>query len=94
MFLETLIAANCIVNKVGCGESTSAYYQQSVELHDLKDKIENYGKYIVQDQDWLIYAATPMYAIAAKQSARIMINHNLMMNVDLNKSTLGLQWNY
>lgn len=94
MLLEALVITICANGYDGCSQSTSAYYQQSKELQDISKKVENIGKQITNDREWIIYIGTPAYAIAARKPAKILIYKGTTFNVDPWNKSVGLQWSY
>lgn len=94
MLLEAIIMTVCVSNQGGCGESTSAYYQQSQDLQRISKNAEKIGKHIVKDEEWLIFLAAPAAAIASHQPAKIFLYKGTTLNVDAYKSSAMLEWNY
>ncbi len=94
MFLEALVVTVCLQGAGGCSETTSAYYKQSVVLQDINRNIEDYGKRITRNNEWLVYAATPLYAIASQKPATIKVYKGTTISVDPWKQAVALQWNY
>lgn len=92
--LEALVITVCIQGYEGCSQSTSAYYQQSKELKAVKKNVENYGKKLARNNEWLVYAATPMYAIAMRKPAKILVYRGVTLNIDPWTETIGFQWTY
>jgi hypothetical protein len=93
VFLEALIISACVQGS-GCNESTSAYYKYNKDLQAARHNVEAYGKYLVKDNQWVVYAAAPVYAIAAGQTAHIKIYRAFMLNLNVKDQMMGIQWNY
>ena len=94
MLLEALVITVCVQGKNGCGESTSAYYEQSKELKELSKRVEKIGKKITEDNKWLVYLGTPVYALAAHQPAKVLLYRGTVLSIDPFHNGIGLQWNY
>lgn len=94
MFLELLIASSCIADNNSCGYATSAYYKSSQELQDLAKKIEQEGERIVHANEWVIWTATPMYAIASGQVARFNVYKNTTLGLNVKNPTILIELNY
>lgn len=94
MLLESLIVATCVSARSGCGEATSAYYQSNKDLQAMVKNAEKFGNRIIKGNEYIIYVATPLYAVAAGQSASFRVMSNMMLNVNVKQSSLGLQWNW
>jgi hypothetical protein len=94
MLLEALVIGICAQGYDGCSQSTSAYYQQSKELQQVSKNVEEYGKKITDNNSWIIYFATPAYAIASRRPAKVLIYRGTTFNVDIWHQSVGLQWSY
>jgi hypothetical protein len=94
MLLEALVITVCVNGYDGCSQSTSAYYQHNKELQAISKRVERYGKELTKNHEWLVYAATPIYAIASQKPAKFMIYKGTTLNVDPWKQSLGIQWSY
>lgn len=94
MLLEALVITVCTQGYDGCSQSTSAYYQQSKELQAINKRVEQLGKDITHDREWIIYIGTPAYALLAKKPAKILIYKGTTFNVDPWNQAVGLQWSY
>ena len=94
MLLEAMIAATCISERNGCGEITSAYYESNKELQQQVKYAEGVGKRIIRGHEYLVYVATPFYAVMAGKPASFKLHDKLMLNVDVKQQALALQWNY
>jgi len=94
MFLEALVVAACLQQKGGCSESTSAYYKSNKELQEATKNAEALGKRIVNGNEWIVYAATPMYAIATGATANFHIHKGWIFGVDIKNERVMIQWSY
>ncbi len=94
MFIELLVASTCVSGNPGCAESTSAYYQYNKDLQQVVKNTENYGKKLVNGNEWIVYAATPVYAIASGRDAKFRLFKGTTLGVNVRQSSLFLQWNY
>lgn len=94
MMLEALVVTVCTVGKVGCSESTSAYYKQSRDLQEVTRSVNDYGQKITRDQQWLVYAVTPIYILKKRQLASIPIYKGAVLNLDSKESNLIFKWNF
>lgn len=94
MFLEVLVAGTCLAGKAGCGSATSAYYQQSAELKKINHDLEEYGKKIAKNNQYIMYAITPIAAVASGKPVTITITRRLVFNVDYKKQACGLLWSW
>lgn len=95
MFLEAIIATTCIAGQqVGCGEATSAYYKSNKELQEAFINAEDYGKSLLSGKEYVVYIATPLYAVAAGKPASFRLKQTLILNLDFKQGSFALQWNY
>lgn len=94
MFLEMMVASVCIIGQDGCSSATSAYYQSNKEMQEIVKNAEQYGQKLVKGHEYIVYAATPIYAVASGKPAIIKISRTLNLNVDVKGSAVALQWNY
>lgn len=94
MFVEILVATTCISGNPGCSESTSAYYQYNKDLQQVVRNAENYGKKIVNGNEWIVYAATPAYAVMSGQTARFHLYKGTTLGVNVKSQSLIFQWSY
>lgn len=94
MLLESLIVATCVSERSGCGEATSAYYQSSKELQVMVKNAEKIGNRLIKGNEYIIYVATPLYAVASGQTASFRVVSNMMLNINVKQSSIGLQWNW
>jgi len=94
MLLEALVATTCIVGQNGCSEATSAYYKSNKELQQTVQNIEKIGKHILDDNQYIVYVATPAYAFLSGQPASFKLHRALILRVDIKQTAVGLQWNY
>lgn len=92
MMLEVLILAVCAQGAGGCGQSTSAYYEQSEALQAFSRRIENSGKEMVRGNEWIVYAAHPAYAVATRRPAHILIRRGTTLSVDVWTQSVGVEW--
>lgn len=94
MLIEALVITICANGYDGCSQSTSAYYQSNKELQETVKNVENIGKKITNDHEWIVYIGTPAYAILSKKPAKILIFKGTTFNVDPWNRSVGLQWSY
>lgn len=97
MLLEALVITVCTTGTTGasgCNQATNAYYKQSKPLQDLNHSIESLGKKITKDHTWIVYAASPLYAMLSRRPAQINIYRGTTLIADPWNQALGLQWNY
>jgi len=94
MLLEALVISVCVNGQDGCGQATSAYYEQSKELKDFSKQLEKLGQDITNNHKWLVYIGTPLYAVASRKPAQIILYRGTTLNVDIFNKAIGLQWNY
>lgn len=94
MLLEAIIATTCIIGQSGCSEATGAYYQSNKELQELVKNTEKLGQQLIKGNEYIVYVATPAYAIASGQNASFKVYKQLIFNVNVRKETVGLQWSY
>jgi hypothetical protein len=95
MFLEFTVATVCIAgNGSGCSEATSAYYKQNVQLQRVVQNVESFGKEIVENNQWIVYAATPMYATLSGQPARFHVYKGVVLGVNVRNNSAFVQWTY
>lgn len=94
MLAEFLVITACLQDKGGCTESTSAYYKYNKNLQLVVEHAEEYGKRIVHGNEWIVYAATPMMAIAGGKQANIRIAKGWMLGINVKQESVVLQWSY
>jgi hypothetical protein len=94
MLLEALVLTVCVQGHDGCSQGTSAYYEQSKELKELAKNAEKIGKRITENNQWLVYVGSPIYALASHQPAKILLFRGTVLSVDPFHQGLGLQWSY
>ena len=95
MFLEILVASSCLSNnQAGCSQATSAYYKGSTELQALAKQAEQIGQHIIETNQWLVWTATPVYALSSGQTARFNIYKNVVIGVNPHDSLVFLELNY
>ena len=94
MLMEALVVTACLQQKGGCSESTSAYYKSNKEIQDIVHNVDAFGKRIVRGNEWIVYAATPMYAIATGATANFHIHKGWMLGIDIKGEKVLLQWSY
>ena len=92
--LEFLVAAICISGFSGCAESSSAYYRHNKSLQELSQAINEKAQKISKNKQWIVYAATPIYAAASNQPAKIVLYEGAVMSLDLKKSSVSVVWTY
>jgi hypothetical protein len=94
MLLEVLVISVCVNQQGGCSEATSAYYKQSKDLQTISENAEKLGKKLAAEHEWLVYTATPIYALASRQPAKILLYKGTILSIDPFKQAIGIQWNY
>lgn len=94
MLLEALVVGLCTSGSSGCSEASSAYYKQSKELQQITERLEAYGKDIILNKEWLIYIATPTYALMTNQKANFTIYKGLILGIGVRDSSVSLTWRY
>jgi hypothetical protein len=94
MLLEALIVTVCVNGYDGCSQAQSAYYEQSPELKQIVRNVDQYKKRVLKDKEWMVYVGTPVYAIASKRPAKILIWRGTTISVDPWTQSFGLQWSY
>ena len=92
-FIEALVIGACLQGS-GCRESTSAYYSYNKDLQAAKVRVEKYGKVIVKNNQWLVYSASPAWAMASGQTAHIKLYRQWVLNLNVKDQMVGLQWTY
>lgn len=94
MILEALVVVVCAQGQGGCGHSTSAYYKQSKQLQAVAKRVDDLGKRYLEDREWIVYVGTPLYALATKKPAKVLIYKGTTFNIDPWNNAVGLQWSY
>lgn len=94
MLPELLVITACLQDKGGCTESTSAYYKYNKDLQIVVEHAEEYGRRIVNGNEWIVYAATPMLAIVGGKQANIHIAKGWVLGINAKQETVVLQWSY
>lgn len=94
MLPELLVIIACLQDKGGCTESTSAYYKYNKDLQIVVEHAEEYGKRIVNGNEWIVYAATPMLAIIGGKQANVRLSKRLVLGVNVKQENVILQWSY
>jgi hypothetical protein len=94
MLMEALVIVACLQGKGGCSESTSAYYKSNKDAQVIVENVEALGKRVTKGNEWLVYVATPIYAIAAGQPANIFLHKEWILGINLKKELIALQWSY
>lgn len=94
MLLEALVITACIQNKGGCSESTNAYYHSNKGLQTVVENAEQFGRRITKGNEWLVYVATPIYAVASGKPANFKLHKAWILRVDVKKELIVLQWSY
>lgn len=94
MLLEALVVGVCIQGQGGCSQATSSYYDQSEQLKQISAQIDQIGKQFTAEHEWTVYIGTPMYALATKRPANILIYRGTTIKLDPWQQSVGLQWNY
>jgi hypothetical protein len=94
VLLESIVLGFCMQGSGGCGEATNAYYKYNKDLQQVVEHVEEFGRRITDNHKWLVYAASPIYSIAARKPASIFIYRGTTLNVDPWNQAVALQWNY
>lgn len=95
MFLvEALVVATCLQQKGGCSESTSAYYSYNKEVQNIVKTTEAFGKKIVKGNEWIVYAASPLYAVAAGKPVNIHMYKGWVLGLDIKQELVLIKWSY
>ncbi len=94
MLAELLVVTACLQDKGGCTESSSAYYKSNKDLQTVVEHAEDYGKRIVNGNEWIVYAATPFYAALSGQQANFKLSRQWLLGVNVKKENIVLQWSY
>lgn len=94
MFLETLILGICVQGHGGCSESTSAYYQHNKDVQQVVKNVEEYGKKMVNGNEWIVYAATPFYAFVSGKPATFTIARGWALEVNVKEQAAAIKWTY
>lgn len=94
MFLEAMVATVCLAGQSGCSNATNAYYQSNKELQRYVKNAENIGKDLIEGNEYIVYAVTPLYAVLSGKPASIKISRNFNLNVNVKQEFVALQWNY
>lgn len=93
MILEALVFYSCLNGK-GCAESSVTYYQQSEEARTLVKEAEEKAKRLVDNNEYIVYVATPAYALIAGKPAEFVVNKNWTISVELKEPAVGVKWSY
>ncbi len=93
MLLESLVVYACLQGK-GCSDSTSAYYSYNKELQYMSKRVEHYGQMISKDRAYIVYVATPLYAVMTGKKAEFLIHKGFYLLVDVKEPGIGLKWSY
>jgi hypothetical protein len=93
MMLELLVATAC-VNGRGCSETTSAYYKSNIELQQTVERAELYGKNLVKNHDWIVWAVTPAATLASGQTARFKLYKTTTFGINAKNQLLLFEFNY
>lgn len=94
MILEALVISVCVQGSGGCSQSIAAYYEQSKELKAINERVQRISKELTRENEWVVYVGTPIYALAARKPAKILIYKGTILNIDPWNKSLGFQWNY
>ena len=93
MLLESLVFITCAQGD-GCGTVTEAYYKSNAELQSVVKGAEDFGKRLVKGNEYIVYAATPIYAIATGQGATFKIGSHSVLLLNPYKESVGFVWTY
>lgn len=93
MLLEALVVTVCLQGS-GCSESSRAYYLQNPELQEFVKSAENTGKRLVNNNKWIVYAATPVYAMVSGQTAQFHIYKTWSLEMNMRSQVVGIRWTY
>lgn len=94
MLIEALVITACLQQQGGCSESTSAYYKYNTNIQAVVENVEKLGKRITKGNEWLVYVATPVYAVAAGQQANFKLSGAWMLGIDVKNEAVLLKWSY
>jgi triosephosphate isomerase len=94
MLLEALVVGTCLAGRAGCGSATNAYYEQNVELKQTVKNIEKYGQKIADNNKYIVFALTPVAAVATGKPVAITLARHLVLNIDIKKQAAGLLWSW
>lgn len=94
MLLEAVIATSCLIQNSSCSTATSAYYESNRELQEAVKNLEQIGQRIINKNEYIVYVATPTYAIISGQPAAFKIHKGLMLNVNIKQENVALQWTW
>ena len=95
MILEMLIVGVCLnPGQDGCQEATHSYFMQSKELQEVSKNLEKTGNRIVQGNEWIVWAASPVYMMASGQTAKFKLHDNWYMDVNVAQKYAGIRWNF
>ncbi len=94
MFLEAMVTTICLAGQPGCSTATNAYYESNKEIQQSVKNLEKIGKNLIEGHEYIVYVATPVYAIMSGKPASFKISRNLSFNVNIKQEFVALQWNY
>lgn len=93
MLLEIMVASSCLY-KVGCQETTHAYYLQSKELQKLGLSVEKYGNELFKDHQWIVWVGTPAITWMRGQNTKIKVAENWYLDVNASNRYVGILYNW
>lgn len=93
MLVESLVIFACIEGH-GCTQSTGAYYVYNRDAKKVVQNVQDYGKRIAKDNELLVYAVTPVYALASGNTARFKMGKGFILKLDVKDQGIGLEWTY
>lgn len=95
MLAEFLIVGTCVLGESqGCQTSATQYYQQSPILKEMAQEYKLYGKTLVQQNPWIMYAGVPTYAIFSGQPMRFKIARNTVLRLDTKDRYMSITWSF
>lgn len=95
MFLvEALVVAVCLQQQGGCSESTSAYYEHNKDAQTIVKRTEEFGKKMVAGNEWLVYAASPMYSMVSGKIINMHIYKGFVLGLNPKQRLIQITWSY
>lgn len=93
MLIEALVIASCVQGS-GCSQSTSAYYMHNKYLQEFAQRVHRVADPIIKENNWVVYLVVPVYTVSSGKTASIPLTKNTSLNVSINNSYVGFQFNY
>ena len=94
MLLEIIVASSCINYDYGCSHTTGAYYKSNKDLQEFVKQSEQIGQKIVNNNQWIVWTATPIYALSSGQTARFNVYEHVVFGINAKDSKLLFELNY